>query len=107
MTNKDLSDLVNKIIKDNGINKSFISEKLQISRQAFDHILKKKQFSIDDANRILNIIGYEIDNVQLKNFKKVDKNSWQILTDMLIYNQGKGIKKNPNPKKLELGFLKW
>ena len=66
MTNKDLSDLVNKIIKDNGINKSFISEKLQISRQAFDHMLDKKQFSIDDANRILNVIGFEIDNISIK-----------------------------------------
>lgn len=66
MTNKDLSNLVNQIIKDNGIKKSFIADKLDISRQALDHLITKKQFSIDDANKVLNIIGYEIDNVTTK-----------------------------------------
>jgi pts system, mannitol-specific iibc component len=66
MTNKDLSNLVNQIIKQNGINKTFISDKLGISRQALDHMLNKKQFSIDDANKILNIIGFEIDNITTK-----------------------------------------
>ena len=66
MTNKDLSNLVNQIIKHNGINKTFISDKLGISRQALDHMLNKKQFSIDDANKILNIIGFEIDNITTK-----------------------------------------
>lgn len=66
MTNKDLSNLVNQIIKQNGINKTFISDKLGISRQALDHMLNKKQFSIDDANNILNIIGFEIDNITTK-----------------------------------------
>ena len=66
MTNKDLSNLVNQIIKENGINKTFISDKLGISRQALDHMLNKKQFSIDDANKILNIIGFEIDNITTK-----------------------------------------
>ena len=68
MTNKDLSNLVNQIIKQNGINKTFISDKLGISRQALDHMLNKKQFSIDDANKILNIIGFEIDNITTKKF---------------------------------------
>ena len=66
MTNKDLSNLVNQIIKQNGINKTFICDKLGISRQALDHMLNKKQFSIDDANKILNIIGFEIDNITTK-----------------------------------------
>ena len=66
MTNKDLSNLVNQIIKQNGIKKTFISDKLGISRQALDHMLNKKQFSIDDANKILNIIGFEIDNITTK-----------------------------------------
>lgn len=66
MNNKDLSNLVDQIIKDNGINKTFISDKLGVSRQQIDNLLNKKQFSIDDANRILNIIGYEIDNISIK-----------------------------------------
>ena len=69
MTNKDLSALVNQTIKDNGINKTFISDKLGVTRQQIDNLLNKKQFSIDDANKILNIIGYEIDNISIKKLK--------------------------------------
>lgn len=66
MTNKDLANLVNKTIKDNGINKTYISNKLGVTRQSIDNIMSKKNFSIDDANRILNIIGFEIDSVSIK-----------------------------------------
>lgn len=66
MTNKDLSILVDGIIKDSGINKTFISNKLGIHRQSLDNTMNKKSFSIDDANKILNIIGYEIDNISVK-----------------------------------------
>lgn len=70
MTNKDLSKLVNQIIKDNGINKTFISDKLGIKRQSLDNLMKKKQFSIDDANSILNTFGFEIDNIKVKKTEK-------------------------------------
>lgn len=43
-----------------------IANKLGISRQAFDKLLDKKQFSVDDANKILNIIGYNIENVVIQ-----------------------------------------
>lgn len=66
MTNRDLANLVDDTIKNTGVTKTFISNKLGISRQAFDNIMAKKQFSIDDANKILNIIGYEIDRVSAK-----------------------------------------
>ena len=66
MTNKDLRDMVNQIIKDNGIKKSFIADRLGVSKQALDHLLNKKQFSIDDANKVLTIIGYEVDNITIK-----------------------------------------
>lgn len=70
MTNKDLSKLVNQTIKDNGINKTFISDKLSIKRQSLDNLMKKKQFSIDDANSILNTFGFEIDNITVKKTEK-------------------------------------
>lgn len=70
MTNKDLSKLVNQTIKDNGINKTFISDKLGIKRQSLDNLMKKKQFSIDDANSILNTFGFEIDNIKVKKTEK-------------------------------------
>lgn len=66
MDNKQLSDLVNSYILNNGISKVFIAEKLDISRQALDKLLNKKQFSLDDANRILKIIGYEITEVVIQ-----------------------------------------
>lgn len=66
MTNKDLAELVKQTIKDNGISKTFIAGKMNISRQQLDNILKKKQFSIDDANSILNVIGYTITNIDIK-----------------------------------------
>lgn len=58
-TNKDLSQAIDDLILNSGIKKTFISEKLGISRQALDNMMAKKHFSIDDANKILNIIGYE------------------------------------------------
>lgn len=66
MTNKDLANLVDNTIKETGVTKMHIANKLDISRQAFDKLLAKKQFSIDDANKILNIIGYNIENVVIK-----------------------------------------
>lgn len=66
MTNKDLITLVNETIKSTGVTKTHIATKLGVSRQALDKILDKKSFSIDDANKILNIIGYEIDNVRIQ-----------------------------------------
>lgn len=70
MTNVDLSNLVNQLIKDNGINKTFIADKLGMHRQSLDNMMKKQSFSIDDANKILNIIGYEIDNISVKKTEK-------------------------------------
>lgn len=66
MTNKDLSKLVDDTIKDTGITKMHIAKKLNVSRQQIDNILAKQNFSVDDANKLLNIIGYEIDNVSIK-----------------------------------------
>ena len=37
-----------------------------MSRQQLDNMLKKKHFSINDANSILNVIGYAIDKVEIK-----------------------------------------
>ena len=57
-TNQELSQAVNETILQTGIKKTFISEKLGISRQALDKLLDKKNFSIEDANKILSAIGY-------------------------------------------------
>lgn len=60
-TNRELAHAVNEIIVQSGIKKTFISEKLGISRQALDKLLDKKNFSIEDANKILSIIDYSVE----------------------------------------------
>lgn len=69
-TNKELSQAIDDLILNSGIKKTFISEKLGISRQALDNMMAKKHFSIDDANKILNIIGYETETNIRKSWKK-------------------------------------
>jgi len=56
-----LATIVDDYINDSGIKYNFISEKLGISRQALYQLLRKKNFNIDDANRILSVIGYKIE----------------------------------------------
>lgn len=71
MTNKELSSLVNDTIKNTGITKMHIAKQLKVSRQQIDNILAKQNFSVDDANKLLNVIGYEINSVSIK---KIEKN---------------------------------
>lgn len=58
-TNQELAQAVNGAIAESGIKKYSIAEKMGISRQAFTNFMNKSNFSIDDANKILSIIGYE------------------------------------------------
>lgn len=41
--------------------KTDIAKQLGISRQGLYNYLRKDNFTIDDANRILSVIGYKID----------------------------------------------
>ena len=66
--NIELVEAVKNEIKNSGIKKTFIAEKLGISRQAFSNLLAKQNFSIDDANKILSIIGKSV-NAEIVNKK--------------------------------------
>lgn len=57
-TNKELADAVNDAIKASGIKKVFIAEKLGIANQNLNRFLEKKNLSLDEANKILNLLGY-------------------------------------------------
>lgn len=57
-TNQELTQAIDKIINDNGIKKIWLSEKMGISNQNFNRLMSKKSFSLDDANRVLNPLGY-------------------------------------------------
>lgn len=75
-TNQELAQAVNAAVKESGIKKKWIAEQLGISRQALTHFLQKANFSIDDANKILDIIGYKASAKVDKNIlQKVDENS--------------------------------
>lgn len=65
-TNDELKQAVNKAIKESGVTKTHIAKQLDISRQQVDNILSKKSFSLDDANRLLNIIGLYVDANAIK-----------------------------------------
>ena len=69
-TNQELAQAIERIIDDNGIKKIWLSEKMGISNQNFNRLMSKKNFSLDDANSILNIIGYEAKIVIENNLKK-------------------------------------
>lgn len=74
--NIDLVKAVNAAIVESGYKRAYIADQLGISRQALAHFLKKANFSLDDANKILNIIGYEATAKVDKNIlQKVDKNT--------------------------------
>lgn len=71
MTNRELAGMVDDIIKSTGVTKTHIARQLKVSRQQIDNLLSKQNFSINDANRILNVIGYEVTDVSIK---KIEKN---------------------------------
>lgn len=58
-TNQELIQAVNQAIKESGYKKIWISEQLGMTRQALTQFMQKQSFSIDDANKILTVIGYE------------------------------------------------
>lgn len=55
--NAELIQAVNDAIKNSGYKKSWIADQLGISRQGFSNLLNKANFSLDDANKILNVIN--------------------------------------------------
>ncbi len=59
-TNKELARAVNEAIKESGIKKTILAEKIGLTRQGLDKLLQKQSFSLDDANKILNIIHLSV-----------------------------------------------
>lgn len=57
----NLAIMIDNFIDSKGIKKAWIAEQLGISQQLLRKRLNKKNFTVDDANKILAIIGYKID----------------------------------------------
>ncbi len=58
--NEDLQIAVKKAIADSGIKKTYLADQLGLTRQGLDKMLNKKQFTIDDANKILNLLHMSV-----------------------------------------------
>lgn len=52
---------VDNFIKSKGIKKTYVAQQMGISYSYFNKLLAKDNFTINDANRILLVIGYRID----------------------------------------------
>lgn len=67
--NKQMKELINAIIKDNGIKKTFIAEQLNITKGSFQNLLNKKNITLDDLKKICDVLGYEIEiNIKKKKY---------------------------------------
>lgn len=69
-TNQELSQAVNEAIKKSGIKKNWIADQLGMQKESFARSINKKQFSLDDANKILDLLGME---TKAEITKKVEK----------------------------------
>lgn len=65
--NEQMKELINTIIKDNGIKKTFIADNLNISRSNLNSLLNKKNITLDDLKKICDVLGYQIEiNIKKK-----------------------------------------
>lgn len=55
-SNQELAQAVRDAIKESGIKKTALAAKIGMTRQGLDILLKKQSFSLDDANKILDVI---------------------------------------------------
>lgn len=68
-TNQELSDAIDTAIKESGYKRMYISEKLGIANQNLKRTIHGN-LSLDDANKILDIIGYEA-KIEIKKRLKI------------------------------------
>ncbi len=57
--NAELSNVINNIIKNSGIKKIVLSEKMGIANQNLNRKINKKNLSLDETNNIINPLGYK------------------------------------------------
>ena len=69
--NKQMKELINNIIKDNGIKKTFIAEQLNITKGSYQNLLNKKNITLEDLKKICDVLDYEIEINIKKKCKKM------------------------------------
>lgn len=71
--NKKLVTELKKLMLDAGISQRQIADVLGIKPQSFNTLLNKKNFSFIDCQKILSVMGYDLDYDFLKNEKSSDE----------------------------------
>lgn len=66
----NLAIMIDNFIDSKGIKKTWIADQLGISQQLLQKRLNKKNFTVDDANKILETFGYEVNYT----IDKINKN---------------------------------
>ncbi len=61
MTNRELAKYVSIFLDQERGRKAEVAKKLGIHKQTLNNMFKKTNFSLDDANKILNAIDYKLD----------------------------------------------
>lgn len=65
--NNDMKEIINIILKDNGIKKTYVADSLNMSKTTFNSLLNKKNITLDDLKKICDVLGYEIEiNIKKK-----------------------------------------
>lgn len=58
-TNSELSKTIDDLISEKGIKKTWLAEQLGVANQNVNKLINKKNISLDDANKILALLGYK------------------------------------------------
>ena len=65
----ELATVINDYIENKGIKKQFVADKIGLTKQGLYMLMRKKQFGVTEANRILSAVDCQlvIDIVPIKN----------------------------------------
>ena len=58
-TNKELSQAIAKAIDESGYKKMYIADQIGIKNQNLKRYIYKNNMSLDDANKLLDMIGFQ------------------------------------------------
>lgn len=67
-TNQELSQAIDQAISDSGYKRGYIADQIGIANQNLKKFITKKNLSLDEANQILNILGYNAE-ISIKNIE--------------------------------------
>lgn len=73
-TNKELSQAIEKAIDESGYKKMYIADQIGIKNQNLKRYIYKNNMSLDDANKLLDMIGLQATvNISKKDWKNNQK----------------------------------